>query len=577
MGELTHDRLAIPARVVLAHEPSFTLGTLKISPSTRLIESADRSEILEPRVMQVLVVLGRAGGAIVTRDELIERCWDGRIVGEDSINRALSRIRRVAGGIGEGSFKIETITKVGYRLIGYRDDGRSVSARSNQLSICVLPFANMSGDADQEYFSDGITEDITTDLSKVSALAVTARNTAFTFKGQPVDVYEFSQKLRVSHVLEGSVRRIGDRVRISAQLIDGATGDHVWAERYDRDLIDIFAIQDEISQAVVEALKLKLLPQEKQAIELRGTASAEAYDLYLMARQYRVTGDFGERRREDAVIRLCKRATQIDSNYAQAWALMALAQANLLRGYMGNAELDDGAAAAERALALDPNIAEARLPKAWRLAVRGRRDDANAELAIALRIGADSWEVNREAGRLFYRQRRMEDAARCFRKATELAEGDFQSWGMLAACYTALGNAAQLNRCAAKIVERIENVLALDPNNGAALALGSLGFGVLGQTDRSRNWMERGLLVDSGNMYMHYTLAWALFTVTGDREGTLRLLESCLEKAGATLVWVAAVDPNLDSLRGDPRFKRMLASAMERSRLPRAAVVDIPT
>ena len=129
----------------------------------------------------------------------------------------------------------------------------------------------MSGDSEQEYFSDGISEDITTDLSKISALGVVARNTAFTFKGRSVDVEEVARKLGVSHVLEGSVRKAGGRVRINAQLIDGATGEHVWAERYDRDLEDIFKIQDEISQAIIEALKVKLLPQEKKAIEKRGT------------------------------------------------------------------------------------------------------------------------------------------------------------------------------------------------------------------------------------------------------------------------------------------------------------------
>ena len=147
---------------------------------------------------------------------------------------------------------------------------------------------------EQEYFSDGISEDITTDLSKVSALEVIARNTAFTFKGRSVNVCEVARKLGVTHVLEGSVRKVGDRVRINAQLIDGASGGHVWAERFDRDLTDIFTIQDEISKAIVAALKLKLLPEEKKAIEKRRTNSAEAYNLYLLARQYWVTGNHGD-------------------------------------------------------------------------------------------------------------------------------------------------------------------------------------------------------------------------------------------------------------------------------------------
>jgi adenylate cyclase len=223
-------------------------------------------------------------------------------------------------------------------------------ARTQSVSVCVLPFQNMSGDAEQEYFSDGISEDITTDLSKVSALAVIARNTAFQFKGQAVDVCEIARKLGVSHALEGSVRKAGGRVRITAQLIDGATGEHVWAERYDRDLTDIFAIQDELSKAIVEALKIKLLPRELKAIERRGTANVEAYNLFLMARQYWIDGDFGESGRERRVIRICERVTAIDPNYAQAWALMGLAQTNLRYAYSGNENLDDGLTAADRAL-----------------------------------------------------------------------------------------------------------------------------------------------------------------------------------------------------------------------------------
>src|SRR5687768_5304787 len=179
-------------------------------------------------------------------------------------------------------------------------------------SVCVLPFGDRSGDPEQEYFSDGITEDIITDLSKVSALLVIARNTSFTFKGKVMDVKEVAQALDVSHVLEGSVRKAGDRVRITAQMIDGKTGGHVWADRFDRDLTDIFAIQDEISKAIVAALRVKLLPDEKKAIETRGTSNVEAYNLYLMARQQWVSGSYGDTRRDETIVRICKQAIALD-------------------------------------------------------------------------------------------------------------------------------------------------------------------------------------------------------------------------------------------------------------------------
>ena len=286
-------------------------------------------------------------------------------------------------------------------------------ADAERLAICVLPFANMSGDPEQEYFSDGITEDIITDLSKVSALWVAARNTAFTFKGKHVDAPQVARQLKVSHLLEGSVRKAGGRVRITAQLID-ATGGHVWAERYDRDLNDIFALQDEISQAIVAALKLKLLPEEKKAIEQRGTSNPEAYKLYLMARQYSITGNFGDDRRNEAIIRLCRRAIEIDPNYARPWALMASAQVSLR--FFSGTKGDDGSTAAERALELDANLAEAHAAKARILAQSERFDEATREIEIALRLDPESYEVNHAAGRLHYGMRQFDKAIFAFRE-----------------------------------------------------------------------------------------------------------------------------------------------------------------
>jgi len=212
------------------------------------------------------------------------------------------------------------------------------AAQRGRFSICVLPFANMSGDTEQEYFSDGISEDIITDLSQVSALHVVSRNTAFTFKGKPVDVRHIASQLNVTHVLEGSVRKAGGRVRITAQLIDGSNDGHVWAERYDRDLNDIFAIQDEISRAIVAALKVKLLPEEKKAIERRGTDNVEAYNLYLLGRQIYTIGFEGDRRRGEAIIRFCQRAVEIDPNYAEAWALIAMAEMALRSHFGGSGD-----------------------------------------------------------------------------------------------------------------------------------------------------------------------------------------------------------------------------------------------
>ena len=437
-------------------------------------------------------------------------------------------------------------------------------AKSERPSICVLPFANMSGDPEQEYFSDGISEDIITDLSKISALHVVSRNTAFTFKGKAVDVGQVASQLKVSHVVEGSVRKAAGRVRITAQLIDGANDSHLWAERYDRDLNDIFAIQDEISRAIVDALKVKLLPEEEKAIEQRGTENVDAYNLFLMARQTFVTGFEGDPRCNEAVIRLCRRAVEIDPNYAEAWTFIAMAEMRL-RSTLGTGRGGDGGlAAAERALSLNPDLAEAHAVKARILSEENRNDEASREIEIALQLDPESHQVNRSAAVLRFRQQQLEEAIRHWEKAVALEAGDFGSSGMLITCYTALGNHEAMRRVAEITRVRAEKVLAHDLNNGSAMGHGGIALAVLGQRERAKDWMGRALLIDPENLTVRYNFACALANHLHDKEAALEMLGPAFEKMGSGLINHAKVDPDLDPLRDDPRFKEMLAAAERR-------------
>ncbi|HZC37689.1 MAG TPA: TIR domain-containing protein [Sphingomicrobium sp.] len=441
-------------------------------------------------------------------------------------------------------------------------DSGGARTHRQKVCVCVLPFQNMSGDAEQEYFSDGISEDITTDLSKVSALGVIARNTAFTFKGQSVDVCDLARKLGVSHVLEGSVRKAGGRVRINAQLIEGATGDHVWAERYDRDLEDIFAIQDEISKAIVAALKLKLLPEEKKAIEKRGTTNVEAYNLYLLARQYWVTGNHGDPRREERVMRICGRAVEVDPHYAQAWALLAIAQSSLR--YDFGRDVDDGFAAAHTALAIDPTIAEAYCAMARRLEEKGRTDAAAAEIDKALRLAPDSWEANKEAGRLTKQQRDFDQAIGHYEKTVEVMETDFHAWALLVTCYQAKGQTRKVKFGAEKMISEAQKALQQDPSNGAALGILAGGYAILGDHERAREWIERAVLIDPDNFNMKYNFACVLASYVGDRDEALNLLESALRGSGEAKVRAAEADPDFDCLRDDQRFQKIMRDAKKR-------------
>jgi adenylate cyclase len=444
----------------------------------------------------------------------------------------------------------------------HSEGSESAEATRRHLSVCVLPFANISGDPEQEYFSDGITEDIITDLSKVSALWVAARNTAFTFKGKHVDAPQVARQLKVSHLLEGSVRKAGGRVRITAQLIDGATGGHVWAERYDRDLNDIFALQDEISQAIVAALRLKLLPEEKKAIEERGTTNPEAYKLYLMARQYSVTGNLGSARRNEAIIRLCRRATEIDPHYARPWALMAGAQMSL-RFHLGR-EGDDGHAAAERALSLDANLAEAHSAKARMLMHDGHLDEALRECEIALRLDPESYDVNSAAARWNYLSRHFDVAIRYYEKAAAIMETDYMAAGMLVSCYKAIGDTEGARRAAKRAIARVETIVAQEPDNGSAMSQAIGALSVLGEVERAKEWAERAMLLDPDNLNLRYNIACSFVADLREFDAAIDLLEPAFQQLRAEAINWSRIDPDLDLIRDHPRFKAMLAAAETR-------------
>lgn len=426
------------------------------------------------------------------------------------------------------------------------------------ISICVLPFVNLSDDSEQEYFSDGITEDIITDLSKISALSVVARNSAFTFKGKVVDVKEVARTLDVSHVVEGSVRKAGSRLRISAQLIAGDTGRHLWAERYDRDLTDIFEIQDEISHAIVKALELKLLPEEKEAIEHRGTSDPEAYRFYLMARQQWIGGTFGDLKRDEAIARICQQAVQIDPNYAEAWALMAIAQAEQRFWHGKNV---DALPAAERALAIKPDLPEALCVKARYLEEQGDQEEANRLIDAALRGNPESWEVNREAARMLFREGRISESIPYFEKAAALVNSDYYNSAMLVTCYQAIGDAECTRRAARLAFERAERSLTAEPTNGSAIANGAYALAVLGEDDRAREWVERGLLLDPDNLAMRYNMACTLTLALQDDDAALDVLQPYFETVNtASQIKHAEADPDFVRIRDMPRFQQMLAA-----------------
>jgi tetratricopeptide (TPR) repeat protein len=387
---------------------------------------------------------------------------------------------------------------------------------------------------------------------------VVSRNSAFTFKGKHAEIAQVARQLKVTHVVEGSVRKSGNRVRITAQLIEGATDSHLWAERYDRDLNDIFALQDEISEAIVNALKLRLLPDEKKAIEQRSTTNPEAYKLYLMARQYNATGN--SRHREISV-RLCQRAVDIDPEYARAWALLAICQSNKR---LTNIETGDtGWHAAERALALQPDLAEAHAAKGRILGDAGRYDEALVEHTTALRLDPDGYEVNAAAARCYIGMRRNADAIVRLEKAATALETDFWALGMAIQCYQAVADIDGTKSAARRCLERVEKAIVAEPDHGLAIGWGVSALVALQEVERAKEWTERAMLLDPDNMNLIYNLACNMVSL-GELAMAFELLTPMFSRVQRqNLIWFAT-DTSLDPIRDDPRYKALLAQAEAR-------------
>jgi adenylate cyclase len=339
-------------------------------------------------------------------------------------------------------------------------------------------------------------------------------------------------------------------------LVEGASDSHIWAERYDRDLKDIFALQDEIAHAIVAALKLKLAPAEKKAIELRSTSDPEAYKIYLMARQFQM---LAHARHRQLIVQLCKRAVEIDPNYARAWALMAIAQSNVAL-FMSNDE--DGWIAAERAIALDPGLGEAHAAKGRILGDQGHYEESLPFHLTALKLDPDSYEVNCAASRCFISMRRHEEAIPCLERATRAYENDIWAAGMLIQCYEAIGSPLRAT-AARHALSRAEKLIALEPDHGLALSFGVGALVAVNDLDRAREWAHRALLVDPTNLNMTYNIGCGLIKA-GEIEWGLDMIEATVKATlRGNLNWIVT-DNDLDSVREHPRYVKMMADANAR-------------
>ncbi|MBR0714220.1 winged helix-turn-helix domain-containing protein [Bradyrhizobium liaoningense] len=416
----------------------FLFGDHLLDTDRRELSRSDAPVSVEPQVFDLVVHLMKNRDRVVTKEELIDKIWHGRSVSESTLTSRINAARRAVGDSGANQALIRTIARKGFRFVGdielrpgqmepaivlERRNAQAALPLPDRPAIAVLPFTNMSGDREQDYFSDGISEDIITALSKLRWFFVIARNSSFVYKGRAAHLSEIARELGVRYVLEGSVRRSGDRVRISAQLNDVSTGSHLWAERYDRSLADVFAVQDEITEAIVAAIEPQLYAAESFRAQQKPPGSLDAWDLVMRALSH-----FWRITREDnfAAQALLEKAIAIDPHYGKALGL--LATSHIFGAHMGWASMGTAVPVAERAalaaVEADGEDAWAHHGLGYTYLFQRRFDDAIAEFEMGLRLNPNFAMAQAFYGVALCYSGRWQDGDAAARRALRLSPRD---------------------------------------------------------------------------------------------------------------------------------------------------------
>ena len=431
---------------------------------------------------------------------------------------------------------------------------RPARVERSKPSLAVLPFENLSSDPDQDYFSEGIAEDLITDLAKISGLGVAGRRSTFAARQIPLDAVEASARLQVSHVLEGSVRRAGNRIRLTARLVDGATGAQVWAERYDRALDDIFAVQDDITRQIVVALKIKLLPTEKEALARPPTTNIEAYGDYLRGLELlsrHVKPSYQRARR------MFVRAAALDPNFARALAGIAECDCDTYIHYGGSISFDDVLALTARALELEPGLASAHASRGVALLATGRAEEAERSFQEAISAEPDHVMAHYFYGRACVVLGRKQDGVQLLRRASDLAPDAVGYLDCLSTLYLALGMRAEAEATSHEALARCERELARQPGRAVAAFRGAGVLAKLGEREQALAWAERALAIEPDDPLTLYNVA-CCYAILGLVEEAINLLERAMPGASAHRIAWMRQDHDLEPLREHPRFHALL-------------------
>jgi serine/threonine protein kinase/Flp pilus assembly protein TadD len=421
-------------------------------------------------------------------------------------------------------------------------------------SVAVIPFADLSPEKDQEYFCVGIAEEIINALMRIENLRVASRTSSFRFKPTEMSSRELGDRLGVRNLLEGSIRKAGDKIRISVELVSTADGYQSWAESYDRELKDIFAIQDDIAQRTVEALQVTLSPKERRAIRQVATTNVQAYDYYLRGRefffQYRTRGI-------EFALQMFSKAIELDPSYALAHAGIADCCSFL---YMNVERIDANRvradAASRKALALDPELAEAHTARGVALSLDGRHDAAEQSFESALRLNPKLFDAHYFYARDCYTNGNTEKAIRLYEQASALCPDDYQSPLFIGQIYADLGREEKSRAARLRGVKAAEERLDLNPDDVRALYLGANGLVALGQREKGLAWAKRAMEIEPNEPMLLYNLA-CIYSLADEYDAAIDCLEKAIDGGFAHRPWLEK-DSNLDPLRDDPRFQSMV-------------------
>jgi non-specific serine/threonine protein kinase len=421
-------------------------------------------------------------------------------------------------------------------------------------SIGVLAFADLSPGRDQEYFCEGLAEELLNALNRLEGLRVASRTSAFALKNKDLDIHQVGTRLGVASILEGSVRKAGDRIRVSAQLIDTKNGYHIWSDQYDRNLEDIFDIQEEIAHSIVQALKVKLAHTEAKALENAPTRSVEAFDNYLRGRQF-----FYRSKRESILLALemFSRAIEKDSNYALAFAGKADCHSYLYMYFEHQQHhLKKALETSEQSLTLDPHLAEAHAARGLAVSLNQEYEDAEREFEYAILLNQQLFEAYYFYARTCFSQGKLKKAANLYLQASQVNPHDFQALNLLGFTYRCLKLHDKAEDAYARGLRRVEKHLELNPNDARALYLGAEALLAMGKKERAALWAGRALSLDPGDPYLSYGLA-CFNSRLGEKAKALEYFEMALDSGFAHREWIEN-DSDLDPIRNHPRFEELL-------------------